>query len=380
MPVFNTAAHMRPAKIVDAMYEGQQARQAIQSNAEKIKTQQIQNEAMPGQIAEEVAASATRRKTAMAENERAEQQALFEWQMKTAPAMVRAYEQSPEVANQLYRQLQSSAPPAYHRMLAEQGGVDLFDEDDYQMAKQLIGPSQSQIGQVQPSNWQPDSLQRFAETGNYGELSPVASADGAKPLVKTITVTDPETGDDVEKLVSFDPVTLQPIGERELSRSTDPSKQNVADAVDITTEFLETEGAIEAVYGNIKGNVPTFFGEAKDLNIKRKQLVNLLTLAMRGQLKGQGTVSDFEAKMLAKAATILDERTISPSAARDAMQALHDTLRGKYKDISSGTESAAEIEARVFGEDASAVIQRNSFRRQRITPERERELTNPDNW
>ena len=62
--------------------------------------------------------------------------------------------------------------------------------------------------------------------------------------------------------------------------------------------------------------------ESIDLNARLKNVISIAKLAQRGQLKGQGTISDFEAKMLGESVTALSDQNISPELARKELRKL----------------------------------------------------------
>jgi hypothetical protein len=64
-----------------------------------------------------------------------------------------------------------------------------------------------------------------------------------------------------------------------------------------------------------------------DLMARRDQFVGMLELGARGELKGQGTITDSEAKTLSRSATILSNPNISPAAARRALDDAMNILR-----------------------------------------------------
>ena len=59
---------------------------------------------------------------------------------------------------------------------------------------------------------------------------------------------------------------------------------------------------------------------------QRDQLVGMLNLAARGQLSGQGAVSDTEAKSILQAATTLANPNISPQEAKVALDSAMNSI------------------------------------------------------
>lgn len=83
---------------------------------------------------------------------------------------------------------------------------------------------------------------------------------------------------------------------------------------------------LDVIYGRGEKWYPEFLRSQRgiDLIADRDQLVNMLKLGAAGELKGQGTITDAERKMLADAATQLGTENISPAKAR---QALDDAMK-----------------------------------------------------
>lgn len=97
-------------------------------------------------------------------------------------------------------------------------------------------------------------------------------------------------------------------------------------------DFLSIFGPMDAVTPDIRES-------AKTANAKRERVASLLTLAARGALKGQGQISDFESKLLERAATLLNDRGISDKAAWSEVERLEGVLSGKEQAAGMPTES-----------------------------------------
>jgi hypothetical protein len=79
---------------------------------------------------------------------------------------------------------------------------------------------------------------------------------------------------------------------------------------------ISTMPGLDASYGTVAGRTPSIKQATVDFEAQRTRMVDLLSLAARGQLKGQGPVSNFEQEMLRNAQTILSNPRISPEQAR----------------------------------------------------------------
>ena len=93
-----------------------------------------------------------------------------------------------------------------------------------------------------------------------------------------------------------------------------------------------TLGAAQVLRKNLTGNLDSIYGRGEslypnllrsqkgiDLIADRDQLVGMLTLAGRGQLKGQGPLTDQEQKTVQQAITVLSNPDISPARAEIAL-------------------------------------------------------------
>jgi hypothetical protein len=96
-------------------------------------------------------------------------------------------------------------------------------------------------------------------------------------------------------------------------------------------QAFEANGAIENIdsllkddayldiYGVGDNIIPTFWSGAVALEAKRDQVVGLLSLESRQKLKGQGTISEGEAKTLAQSATVLSNAGIDEVTAKNEL-------------------------------------------------------------
>lgn len=92
---------------------------------------------------------------------------------------------------------------------------------------------------------------------------------------------------------------------------------------------------LDLIYGKGEEWYPKFFRSQKgiDLIAQKEQLINMLSMAARGELAGQGPITEGEQGMLNKASSVLSDQNISPALAR---RAIDDAMRILYKN--SGRE------------------------------------------
>ena len=128
------------------------------------------------------------------------------------------------------------------------------------------------------------------------------------------------------------------------------SQQSSAGSLD-DAEYIYNKmksSKLDKVYGRGESVYPELMRSQEGIDIiaNRDQLVAMLKLGARGQLKGQGAVSDSDAKTLSESTTVLGNPNISPKAAREALDRAMLTLRrsaGKAapeQQLNTGTEKA----------------------------------------
>lgn len=96
-------------------------------------------------------------------------------------------------------------------------------------------------------------------------------------------------------------------------------------------DALETNPYLKDVYGVLDAATPTVLQTSVDVKDDVSNIVARLVLSERDKLKGQGTISDFESKMLASAATKLSNYSISEEAALKEVGRVREIMRGALK-------------------------------------------------
>lgn len=107
---------------------------------------------------------------------------------------------------------------------------------------------------------------------------------------------------------------------------------------------------LDLIYGKGESYLPGFLRSQRgiDLIAKRDQLVSMLVIGARGELAGQGPITDAEQGMLANSATLLNNPEISPKAAKIALdRAMNVLLRGagdaEIKSVGAGSRTIDEL-------------------------------------
>lgn len=119
----------------------------------------------------------------------------------------------------------------------------------------------------------------------------------------------------------------QAIVDRKKSR-----RSEALNAISLTNDLLDDDFFSNA-YGRIVADTPERFRtqDAIDAQAKIDQIIGLLSLESREKLKGQGTITDSEAKTLEKSATLLANPRISEDVARREIQ----RVRGIFEDAAA---------------------------------------------
>lgn len=94
---------------------------------------------------------------------------------------------------------------------------------------------------------------------------------------------------------------------------------------------LRASPGFASIFGAVGGRTPDVMPAARDARAQLAKVVGGMSLKNRDLLEGQGAVSNFEGELLAKAATILSDTSISDElAANEVDKILDDLQTGKY--------------------------------------------------
>lgn len=100
-------------------------------------------------------------------------------------------------------------------------------------------------------------------------------------------------------------------------------------------QSLITDPELAGITGPIEGRRDTFLtGGAVDAKRRLDQLLGMLSLESRSKLKGQGTVSDFEGKMLERAVSAIS-RAAGPEITKQHLKEILDAFQGDKPQIGS---------------------------------------------
>lgn len=109
----------------------------------------------------------------------------------------------------------------------------------------------------------------------------------------------------------------------ERTTATKSTRQQVRDLA----QGLYDDPSLEAVSGAFDARMPTYRENSADVEKRMNQLIATLSLGERGKLKGQGQISDYEAKILANAVSALDLKAGSANV-RKHLKEIIDSFQG----------------------------------------------------
>jgi len=200
------------------------------------------------------------------------------------------------------------------------------------------GGASGKIGTYNPRDYTTDSwakfvrsrdpslLERFtAKTIDIGGVPHALMADGTyAPIKSAAQVATSKAG--IEKAVTS--AREQAKIDVQKTVSSMGAMDKLEDADRLYNELSQAD--LARIYGFGEGVYPDWLRteEGVTLQAKRDQLIGMLQLAGRGELKGQGPITEGEQAIVAKAATILSNPNISPAAAK---KGLDDAMRILYR-------------------------------------------------
>tara|TARA_R100001509_G_scaffold36429_1_gene19530 strand:+ start:178 stop:1299 length:1122 start_codon:yes stop_codon:yes gene_type:complete len=189
------------------------------------------------------------------------------------------------------------------------------------------GQTRFDVQPPSPKDYTNESLEAFAQSGDYSVLVPRNEYSVVQNRDGTATVIDKRTG----KVVSGAGVSAGDVVERgkefkRLERGDPDYKDSVFEAID-NIKSVRDDPELKNILGvfdsTVVGAAPIFASQEEiDLNARLNQVIAKAKMAQRGELKGQGTISDFEARMLGESITALTDRNISPDMAVEELNAL----------------------------------------------------------
>lgn len=123
---------------------------------------------------------------------------------------------------------------------------------------------------------------------------------------------------------------------KESKRTEETEEGNIQTAANQLVQAVTHPGFVMN-YGMVQGKVPALLHSQPRIDAGEliNQTRNLLTVAARGQLKGQGQITEGETKMLRDAQTTLSNPNISDQAALSEVRRVLEYLQSKGADVPS---------------------------------------------
>lgn len=152
------------------------------------------------------------------------------------------------------------------------------------------------------------------------EKEPTLKADVKQAEQDVMLATEPELQRKIQDAKTFAKLEA----EKRMAQSGQSNKLEDADRIYKSLGNSD----LDVIYGRGEQYYPEILRSQKgiDMIAQRDQLVGMLNLAARGELKGQGSITDQEAATVIKAATTLANPNISPDLAREALDAAMDII------------------------------------------------------
>ena len=113
----------------------------------------------------------------------------------------------------------------------------------------------------------------------------------------------------------------------ETAQTEESRMPQIQDAFDITTQLLDDD-SFRGLYGAIDGRTPTVLPESLNAKAKLERLSNILYMFARGELKGQGQVTEQEAEAARSAASTINNFLQGDDQAQDELMRLNKQFGG----------------------------------------------------
>ena len=133
------------------------------------------------------------------------------------------------------------------------------------------------------------------------------------------------------------------------------ARRKEADSAILQIDDLLTGNRFSNAFGKVVTSTPELLRgqESIDAIADVNQIKGLITLESRQKLKGQGTITDSEQKILAQSATVLDNPLISDDRARRELR----KIKRVFEDSSDRNQLKRETKDRIEVEAAQEVVE-----------------------
>ena len=217
----------------------------------------------------------------------------------------------------------------------------------------VISPS----GQVLEGNDRTDALNKAlqAKVQQKGDIAQAVSDVNVGEVV-TLETASTETAQNIEsKRINIDETKFKNEEKRNQVINAKNARRKEADSAILQIDDLLTEDRFSNAFGKVVTSTPELLRsqESIDAIADVNQIKGLITLESRQKLKGQGTITDSEQKILAQSATVLDNPLISDDRARRELR----KIKRVFEDSSDRNQLRRETKDRIEAEAAQEVVE-----------------------
>lgn len=222
----------------------------------------------------------------------------------------------------------------------------------------VISPS----GQVLEGNARTDALNSALQSKvqQKGDIAQVVSDVKVGEVVKLETESAQKAQDIAAKKVTIDETKFKNAERRDQVINAKNARRKEADAAQIQIDSLLDNDRFSKAFGKVVTTTPELLRpqDSIDAIADVNQIKGLITLESRQKLKGQGTITDSEQKILAQSATVLDNPLISDERARKELR----KIKRVFEDSSDRNQLKRETKDRIEAEAATPEIQNQVIR------------------
>ena len=210
----------------------------------------------------------------------------------------------------------------------------------------VISPS----GQVLEGNDRADALNKALQVKvEQKGLGAQAVSDVKVGEVVALETASTETAQNIEsKRINIDETKFKNEEKRNQVINAKNARRKEADSAILQVDDLLTDDRFSNAFGKVVTSTPELLRsqESIDAIADVNQIKGLITLESRQKLKGQGTITDSEQKILAQSATVLDNPLISDDRARRELR----KIKRVFEDSSDRNQLRRETKDRIEAE------------------------------
>ena len=216
----------------------------------------------------------------------------------------------------------------------------------------VISPS----GQVLEGNERTEALNNAiqAKVQQKGDIAQAVSDVKVGEVVELETASK-QTAQDIEgKRINIDETKFKNEEKRNQVINAKNARRKEADSAILQIDDLLSENRFSNAFGKVVTSTPELLRsqESIDAIADVNQIKGLITLESRQKLKGQGTITDSEQKILAQSATVLDNPLISDDRARRELR----KIKRVFEDSSDRNQLKRETKDRIEAESVQPDI------------------------